>query len=189
MNKEDLKSLVKQYFNLTEVETPAEETAALTFGEIADENGAFKIVFEGDVLEVGKAVKVVTTEGQELEAPDGYHKLANGKTIKTEAGVVTEIEDTKAEEDLVEEEVTEDKEEPREEFSAEDIIEAISEIVNKEINALEAKITELKAKVETFSATPAAEKTLPQSFAEAKVDTEIVNKDRFEMMKNLMKNK
>jgi hypothetical protein len=65
MTANELKALVKEYFNLTEVK----------FGEIFDENKAFKIVFEGDQLELGMPVKVVTTEGQEMDAPDGFHKL------------------------------------------------------------------------------------------------------------------
>jgi hypothetical protein len=40
MTANELKALVKEYFNLTEVK----------FGEIFDENKAFKIVFEGDSL-------------------------------------------------------------------------------------------------------------------------------------------
>jgi hypothetical protein len=53
MTQEQLKELVKEYFNLTETK----------MGEIYDENKAFKIVFEGDKLELGMKVKVVTAEG------------------------------------------------------------------------------------------------------------------------------
>ena len=90
MNREQLKELVKAHFNLVDV--PAKET----FGEIFDENKAFKIVFPGDVLKVGDKVKVVTTDGQEMDAPDGYHKLEDGKVIKTEGSVVTEIAEYEA---------------------------------------------------------------------------------------------
>ena len=88
MNKEKLRELVKAHFNLVD-HTPVSET----FGEVYDENKAFKIVFPGDVLKVGDKVKVVTTEGQESDAPDGYHKLEDGKVIKTEKSIVTEIAD------------------------------------------------------------------------------------------------
>jgi len=90
MNREQLKELVKAHFNLVDV--PAKET----FGEIFDENKAFKIVFPGDVLKVGDKVKIVTTDGQEMDAPDGYHKLEDGKVIKTEGSVVTEIAEYEA---------------------------------------------------------------------------------------------
>lgn len=86
MNKEQLKELVKQHFNLVD-KTPVKET----FGEIYDENKAFKIVFPGDTLKVGDEVKVVTTDGQESLAPDGYHKLEDGTMIKTEGSSVVEI--------------------------------------------------------------------------------------------------
>ena len=100
MNKEQLKELVKQHFNLVD------KTPVITeekFGEVYDENGAFKIVFPGDTLKVGDEVKVVTKEGQESLAPDGYHKLADGTMIKTEGSSVVEItspEGEKEEEDV-----------------------------------------------------------------------------------------
>jgi len=84
MNKEQLKELVKAHFNLVDHK---EEK----FGELYDENKAFKIVFPGDTLKVGDEVKVVTAEGQETLAPDGYHKLEDGTMIKTEGSTVTEI--------------------------------------------------------------------------------------------------
>jgi len=87
MNKEQLKELVKAHFNLVDP-TPVKET----FGEVYDENKAFKIVFPGDTLKVGDEVKVITAEGQETLAPDGYHKLEDGTMIKTEGSTVTEIE-------------------------------------------------------------------------------------------------
>lgn len=86
MNKEQLKELVKQHFGLVD-KTPVKET----FGEVYDENKAFKIVFPGDTLKVGDEVKVVTKEGQESLAPDGYHKLEDGTMIKTEGSSVVEI--------------------------------------------------------------------------------------------------
>jgi hypothetical protein len=94
MNKEQLKELVKAHFNL--VEHKSEK-----FGELYDENKAFKIVFPGDTLKVGDEVKVVTAEGQETLAPDGYHKLEDGTMIKTEGSTVTEMTtgETEAKED------------------------------------------------------------------------------------------
>jgi hypothetical protein len=87
MNKEKLKELVKAHFNLVD-SVPSKET----FGELYDENKAFKIVFPGDTLKLGDEVKVVTEEGQESLAPDGYHKLEDGTMIKTEGSSVVEIE-------------------------------------------------------------------------------------------------
>lgn len=89
MNKEQLKELVKQHFGLVD-KTPV--VTEEKFGEVYDENKAFKIVFPGDTLKVGDEVKVVTTDGQESLAPDGYHKLEDGTVIKTEGSSVVEIE-------------------------------------------------------------------------------------------------
>ena len=87
MNKEQLKELVKAHFNLVEYKDEK-------FGEVYDENKAFKIIFPGDELKVGDEVKVMTEEGQESLAPNGYHRLEDGRTIKTEGSTVTEIENS-----------------------------------------------------------------------------------------------
>jgi hypothetical protein len=92
MNKDQLKELVKQHFNLVDYSETVTEKTEEKFGELYDENKAFKIVFPGDTLKVGDEVKVVTTDGQESLAPDGYHKLEDGTTIKTEGSSVVEIE-------------------------------------------------------------------------------------------------
>lgn len=92
MNKDQLKELVKQHFNLVDYPATVTENTEEKFGELYDENKAFKIVFPGDTLKVGDEVKVVTTDGQESLAPDGYHKLEDGTTIKTEGSSVVEIE-------------------------------------------------------------------------------------------------
>ena len=89
MNKEQLKELVKAHFNLVEHTSNVTEEK---FGMLYDENKAFQIKFPGDKLKVGDEVKVVTTDGQETLAPDGYHKLEDGTTIKTEGSSVVEIE-------------------------------------------------------------------------------------------------
>ena len=88
MNKEQLKELVKAHFNLVE-HTPV--VTEEKFGMLYDENKAFQIKFPGDKLKVGDEVKVVTAEGQESLAPNGYHKLEDGTTIKTEGSSVVEI--------------------------------------------------------------------------------------------------
>jgi hypothetical protein len=191
MTANELKALVKEYFNLTEVK----------FGEIFDENKAFKIVFEGDQLELGMPVKVVTTEGQEMDAPDGFHKLEGGIVIKTEGSKVVEL--TKA--DMMQEEPGEEEEtldggklieevkmaEVRipdvvEQFPVEvqrgaqyekpiaqqmeseegvmtekSIVEAVAKAVADELIEMKKEMAAMKEKMEKMSAEPAAEKTLP----------------------------
>ena len=218
MTSIELKALVKEYFNLTEVK----------FGEIYDENKAFKIVFEGDTLELGMPVKVVTTDGQEMDAPDGFHKLEGGIVIKTEGSKVVEL--TKA--DMMEEEETEtldggkvleevEMAEVRtpdvvEQFPVEvqrgaeyekpiaqqmeseegvmtekSIVEAVAKAVAEELVDMKKEMAKMKEKMEKMSAEPAAEKTLPtaKKFSLEVAATNPVQADRYEMMKNIIKTK
>lgn len=217
MTSIELKALVKEYFNLTEVK----------FGEIFDENKAFKIVFEGDTLELGMPVKVVTTDGQEMDAPDGYHKLEGGTVIKTEGSKVVEL--TKA--DMMEEETeTLDGGEVLEEvemaavrtpdvveqfpvivqrgaeyekpmaqqmeseegvMTEKSIVEAVAKAVAEELVDMKKEMAKMKEKMEKMSAEPAAEKTLPtaKKFSLEVAATNPVQADRYEMMKNIIKTK
>ena len=218
MTSIELKALVKEYFNLTEVK----------FGEIFDENKAFKIVFEGDQLELGMPVKVVTTDGQEMDAPDGFHKLEGGIVIKTEGSKVVEL--TKA--DMMEEEETEtldggkvleevEMAEVRtpdvvEQFPVEvqrgaqyekpmaqqmeseegvmtekSIVEAVAKAVAEELVDMKKEMAKMKEKMEKRSAEPAAEKTLPttKKFSLEVNATTLVQPERYEMMRNIIKNK
>jgi hypothetical protein len=216
MTQDQLKSLVKEYFNLTEVK----------MGEIFDENKAFKIVFEGDKLELGMPVKVVTTEGQEMPAPDGFHRLEGGMVIKTENSVVTEITDEsamveetleggkeldKGRQEMAElpvqqfpvEETKEDKtkvaedsravpqlmEEEEDKTTVEDIVSAVAEVVKREIADMKEEMKAMKSKMEAYAAAPAAEKTMPKSKMSAESTTNAVDPVRFEMMKKLISQK
>lgn len=121
MNKDKLKELVKAHFNLVD-HVPALEK----FGEMYDENKAFKFIFPGEAPKVGDEVKVVTTEGQETLAPDGYHKLEDGTVIKTEGSSIVEITTAEEEkkEDMADEGTIEAEEEvaEAEEFGADPAI-------------------------------------------------------------------
>ena len=217
MTSIELKALVKEYFNLTEVK----------FGEIYDENKAFKIVFEGDTLELGMPVKVVTTDGQEMDAPDGYHKLEGGTVIKTEGSKVVEL--TKA--DMMEEEtetldggkvleevemaevktpdvveqfpvivqrgaeyekpMAQQMESEEGVMTEKSIVEAVAKAVAEELVDMKKEMAKMKEKMEKMSAEPAAEKTLPvtKKFSLEVSATNPVQADRYEMMKNIIKTK
>ena len=219
MTANELKALVKEYFNLTEVK----------FGEIYDENKAFKIVFEGDQLELGMPVKVVTTEGQEMDAPDGFHKLENGMVIKTEGSKVVEIteasmmqEEPGEEEEtldggkLIEEVKMAEVKVPVEQFPVEvqrgaeyekpmkqqmeteedamtkkDVVEAVAKAIADELIEMKKEMAAMKEKMEKMSAEPAAEKTLPTSkkFALESNVAAPVNAERYELMRNIIKTK
>lgn len=210
MTQENLKALVKEYFNLTEIK----------MGEIFDENKAFKIVFDGEELELGMKVMVVTTDGQEMPAPDGFHKLEGGIVIKTEDSVVTEL--TK-ESEMVEE--TEDggkeldkgpqqmAELPTQQFpvevqrgaefekpmpqqmeedktTVEDIVSAVAEVVKREIADMKEEMKDMKSKMEKMAASPAEMKTLPKTKMTAESSPAgIVDSTRYEMMKKLISQK
>jgi len=137
MTSMELKSLVKEYFNLTEAETTVEEVAteefaaeetvseeiteefseevaeeatAEVFGEIADINKAFTIKYPGDSMQIGDKVTVVTAEGQEMDAPDGTHELEDGTKIVTKDSVIEKIESADGEKVLAAEEEVEEEE-------------------------------------------------------------------------------
>lgn len=205
MTSNELKELVKQHFSLVEapateeiVETEEQMSAESTeevveeiFGEIADENKAFTLIFPGEKLEVGDEVKVRTTDGQELSAPDGEHKLEGGITIKTEGGKVVEIMETEAmaEEEAVEEDVVDESEDMEvevevEEPSMKEVVEAIAEAVKQEMESIKDEMKYLKEKVEKMEEAPATEKSAPANFSALNqfgdANAEPFNKDRFE---------
>ena len=216
MTSSELKSLVKEYFNLTEVK----------FGEIFDENRAFKVVFEGETLELGMPVTVETTDGQKMDAPDGFHKLEGGIMIKTEDSKVVELTkaDMMEEEDetldggkeleevkMMEVEIPEvveqfpvevqrgaeyegkkEKMETEEEaMTKKDIVEAVAKAVAEELTEMKKELMAMKDKMAKFAAEPAAEKTLPvaKKFGLEVSATNPVQADRYEMMKNIIKTK
>lgn len=216
MTQENLKALVKEYFNLTDIK----------FGEISDENKAFKIVFEGDELELGMKVMVVTTDGQEMPAPDGTHRLEGGMVIKTENSIVTEImssSEMEKKEDMVEETLEGGKkidkgpqqmaELPTQEFpvevqrgaeyeksmpqqmeedktTVEDIVSAVAEVVKREIADMKEEMKDMKSKMEKMAASPAEMKTLPKTKMSAESSPAgIVDATRYEMMKKLISQK
>ena len=173
MTSNELKSLVKEYFNLVEAENAAtavvaEEITEETFGELKDINGAFTIKFPGDSLQVGDKVTVVTTEGQEMGAPDGEHELEDGTKIVTKDSVVEKIESADGEkvlaaEEEVEEETTEMEEvvvEVEPETTIEEVVAEIAEAVNAQMKSMEEKMAKMEEKMNSFMEAPAAEPTV-----------------------------
>lgn len=200
MNKDQLKELVKQHFNLVDYPAAVTEKTEEKFGELYDENKAFKIVFPGDTLKVGDEVKVVTTDGQESLAPDGYHKLEDGTTIKTEGSSVVEIESPEGnkEEEMAEnpglaakneEEIASEKvgfAGPKADISnvegttaqnattdVNGALKAMGETVaemQNQVTGLVTAMSEMKAKFEGLASEPAASKTMA-SAGKTKMDS------------------
>jgi len=208
MTSEDLKNLVKEYFNLVEADATNE-----TFGELKDENGAFTLKFPGDSLQVGDKVTVVTTEGQEMGAPDGEHRLEDGTRIVTKDSVVEEIMSADGEKemakeemmeteevvdvveeavsDVVEEAVADAVEETVDEaVDTEEIVKAIADALQEEMKAIKEKMAELEGKVKGLEEVPAAEKTVAMNkstFAVEKPKT--FNSSNMDIMLKMIKNK
>jgi len=183
MTSNELKSLVKEYFNLVEAETAVEEVVTEefatedavseeiteeTFGEIADINKAFTIKYPGDSLQIGDKVTVVTAEGQEMDAPDGTHELEDGTKIVTKDSVVEKIESADGEkvlaaEEEVEEETTEMEEivvEVEPETSLEEVVKEIADAVAEQMKSMEDKMAKMEEKMNSFMEAPAAEPTV-----------------------------
>ena len=218
MTSNELRELVKSHFNLVEAsaevtateieetfsEETTEEVVEESFGEIADENKAFTLRFPGDELEVGDKVTVVTTEGQEMAAPDGEHRLADGIVIVTKDSVVESIEKSEAEAteetleeeaaEIVSEEMMEEKEEEMMEPAAkvEEIVEAIVSEIAEEMGKLKTKMEALEEKVAKFEMEPAAKPTIvsgnqgPQGRFSAVTSK---NSKDMELMLRMIKNK
>jgi len=203
MNTE-LKELVKKHFNLVDAsdslveETLSEETNVeialeeetieetieeVMMGEIKTADGSITLKFPGEELTIGSEIAVVTEDG-DIPAPDGYHDLEGGITIKVEGGVLTELADTATEEAEEEIEATEEIEMAEEESNIsihEELIKALSAEFKTQIDALKLEfnkqIESVKGEVEKFSAEPATEKTITTNKNSKKVDLSCEPKD------------
>lgn len=165
----DIKNVFKEEGIETDTEVKVEETETVEneTTEVEDTTEITEEKFEDVVLEdgtvaqiepsvsVGAAV-VVAVDDELVPAPDGEHKLSDGRTIKTEDGVIVEIMD--AEEEVVEEEAKEEEKEEMEEekpFTEAQEREAkkiIESIVTERVFSMETTITveneDLKKQVE-----------------------------------------
>lgn len=187
MNVEELKTLVKSYFNLAD-----KTTVKRIFAEATLADGTTKIYYEGD-LAVGTKIYLLDAENNEIPAPEGSHTLEDGTNVVlgTE-GEVLEI--TEASRDEMIEEVKVDPatgmpietpvtfdEEVAMPVMVEDIVKAVVEAVQEEMKKHYDRMSAVEAKVEAFSAAPASEKTLPGSVKKAtRPEVEPLQKDRFE---------
>ena len=217
MNKEQLKELVKQHFNL--VEYP--DATAEKFGMLYDENKAFQIKFPGDKLKVGDEVRVVTTDGQETLAPDGYHKLEDGTMIKTEGSSVTEIStpETEAKEDEMADEnpglaAKQDEEDAAEKVgfagpradisnvegtsaqnSTTDVNGALKSMgdtvaqLEGMVSAMKTEMANMKAKFEELAKSPAKGKTMMSAEPKESFATDSLQSKQMNVMRELIKNK
>ena len=158
-----IKELVKKHFNLTEKQS---------FMTIKTADGALTLEYDGEALAEGLAIFVVTEDGN-VQAPDGEHMLEGGVTIRTKDGKIEAImETTMAEQtpmleeemEATPEEVVEEVADTVKEVISEEVIsavtEAVAEVVEEMMKRHEEKMIALESKFNSFSAAPAAEKTI-----------------------------
>ena len=164
-----IKELVKKHFNLTEKQS---------FMTIKTADGALTLEYDGEALAEGLAIFVKTEDGN-LPAPDGQHMLEGGITITTKDGKIeTILETAMAVADVVEEkmeatpeEVVTEVADTVKEVISEEVIsavtEAVADVVGEMMKKMEEtmakqneKMTALESKFNSFSAAPAAEKTI-----------------------------
>lgn len=189
MNVNDLKSLVKSYFNLTEASTVKQEFAEATLAD-----GTTKIYWDGD-LAVGTKVYLLDAEGNQIPAPEGSHTLEDGTNIVlgTE-GEILEVAERASEEmaeqievdpatgePIVTPDTMEEVEIEAAPLAVEDIVKAVVEAVQTEMAKYGERMSAVEANMEKFSASPASQKTLPGSVKKAsKPAVEPLQKERFE---------
>lgn len=197
MNVQELKKLVKEYFNLTE-----KAAVEIKFAEAMLKDSDTKVYWDGD-LAVGTRVFLLDAEGNQIPAPEGSHTLEDGVNFILGAeGEVLEVNMPATAEEMVEVEEgligatgvpVAHTPISMEEMPVEDLVKAIVEGVNEMMASYKERMSAVEAKLETFSKAPASSKTLPASANKSihsKPSVEPLQKERFERaVANLMKNK
>ena len=173
MNKEMLKTLVKQHFNLVEA-VPTPETQ--TFAEASLVDGTKVSNDEGADFAIGQTLFVTTEDGSKVIAPVGLHTTESGIAIDVDAEgkivglhhpdaepqgslAIAQEQQAAAEPVAMEEEgVYEEKPEIG------DIIEAVIDAVKPEIEMLKQKMADMEEQMKKVFSAPASEKTQTAKF-------------------------
>lgn len=210
MNKEELKSLVKKYFQLEDKQPDqplTEETQK--FSEAKLQDGTVVTNMTDAPFEVGQTLHVITESGEHVIAPTGEHLLEDGTLVVIdEQGTITGIkqpdatgegsleaskeemseettadnaeektelsdeatEETETEADekteMADHEITDEETSMEEHDIREEIISAIADVVQPEIEAMKQKMAEIEeAMKEHYSKTPASEPTVESRFS------------------------
>lgn len=133
MNKDELKSLVKKYFNLVEQQTeqsPLQEENTQNFSEAKLQDGTVVTNMTDGPFEIGQELHVITAEGEHVVAPTGEHLLEDGTlVVVNEEGTITGIKEPDA---TGEGSLEASKEEMSEETPAEETAEEKTELSEEE---------------------------------------------------------
>jgi len=174
MNKQVLKDLVKQHFNLVEA-TPTPETQ--TFAEATLVDGTIVSNDEGSDFAIGQTLYVTTEDGSKVVAPIGLHTSDSGIAIDVDAeGKIVGIHhpDTEPEGSLAiateteaaaeQVAMAEHGEKMAEGPEVGDIIEAVVAAVRPEIEMLKQKMADMEEQMKKVFSAPASEKTQTAKF-------------------------
>lgn len=176
MNKEQLKALVKQHFNLTEIKLA---TAKLSDGTV--------IEYDGELAE-GTEINIVAEDETRSVATDGEYVLEDETKVTVTDGKVSSVEvkeeDAAAEEEevvAVEEVVAE------EEMNVEDIIEVIIAILQEKLGPIVADVEEMKAKFSKFANQEETKPTKLNNKEKFNKEEELLSEDRKMVLAQLKK--
>lgn len=187
MTKNELKSLVKNYFNLTENNSQS-DIVEQNFAEATLADGTKIMTMEEGDFAVGQVLHVVTAEGEHVIAPSGEHTTDSGIVLTVDGeGMITGVKypDAEGEGSLVEEMSAEEIAEEvisdaiEEGMTPDAVIEVVKEVIDAviapAIEEMKAKMAEMEEKMsQAFSSTPASEPTMQAKFR--KVNEDILGK-------------
>lgn len=183
MNKEMLKTLVKQHFNLVEA-VPTPETQ--TFAEASLVDGTIVSNDEGADFAIGQTLFVTTEDGSKVIAPVGLHTTESGIAIDVDAeGKIVGIHHPDAEpegslaiatetEAAAEQVAMQEEGEMVEGPEVGDIIEAVVAAVRPEIEMLKQKMADMEEQMKKVFSAPASEKTQTAKFGKEEAERQTI---------------
>ena len=183
MNKEMLKTLVKQHFNLVEA-VPTPETQ--TFAEASLVDGTIVSNDEGADFAIGQTLFVTTEDGSKVVAPVGLHTTESGIAIDVDAeGKIVGIHHPDAEpegslaiatetEAAAEQVAMQEEGEMVEGPEVGDIIEAVVAAVRPEIEMLKQKMADMEEQMKKVFSAPASEKTQTAKFGKEEAEKQTI---------------
>ena len=183
MNKEMLKTLVKQHFNLVEA-VPTPETQ--TFAEASLVDGTIVSNDEGADFAIGQTLFVTTEDGSKVIAPVGLHTTESGIAIDVDAeGKIVGIHHPDAEpegslaiatetEAAAEQVAMQEEGEMVEGPEIGDIIEAVVAAVRPEIEMLKQKMADMEEQMKKVFSAPASEKTQTAKFGKEEAERQTI---------------
>jgi len=178
MQKEELKTLVKKYFNLTDNNTNSTDVKAESFDSAKLVDGTEITNMSDDEFAVGQELHVITEAGEHVIAPSGEHTTDSGIVLvvdgegkitgyhrpgETGQGSLSEQVMTSETKTVTEEKLAESDisvgDEPI--SMKEEIVEAIMESVGPEIEALKSKLATMEDKMSSYEERMSAHMSSP----------------------------